>query len=307
MLKNRRFRLDLFKRLTRKGKGSKSASPSSTRVNSSSSLILTPHSSNDASVAKSEQSLDVLVQSFSEMALTKFTKFPELPIELRRLIFLYSLPKEIRILPVAVTLKEADEEFGLYFTFALSPIQRPLPLSAPKDHFDTALLCACRESREVYLENNKSKLPAGFKSIIHYNPEHTMVLIQNFEDLQMNRHFAEGIRKSWRKQKWITEIKQLAVPIWAFLVDFDMMESLWEDDGYGGMMRIFESLDRWIGIISPGDLSKGREKTQKGHMKIMADVVQRELKTYRREINPSYKVPLVEVFEVIGYKGNGAY
>ena len=42
-------------------------------------------------------------------------------------------------------------------------------------------------------------------------------------------------------------------------------------------------------------------------MKIMADVVQRELKTYRREINPSYKVPLVEVFEVIGYKGNGAY
>jgi len=72
-------------------------------------------------------------------------------------------------------------------------------------------------------------------------------------------------------------------------------------------MRIFESLDRWIGIISPGDLSEGRERTQKGHMKIMADVVQRELKTYRREINPSYKVPLVEVFEVIGYKGNGAY
>ena len=306
MAKNRRFRLDFFTRLTRKGKGSKSASPSSTRVNSSSSIILTPQSSTDASVTESEQSLDVLAQSLSEMALAKFTKFPELPLELRRLIFLYSLPDEIRILPVTVTLKEADEEFGLYFTFALSPIQRSLPPNAPKDHYDTALLSACRASREVYLENNKSKLPAGFKSVIHYNPERTMVLIQNFEDLQMNRHFAEGIRKGWRKQNWMTEIKQLAVPIWAFLVDFDMMEPLWGDDGHGDMMRMFENLDRWIGIISPGDLSKGRERTQKGHMKIMADVVQRELKTYRRTCNPGYNVPLVEVFEIIGYKGNGA-
>ncbi|PVH78117.1 hypothetical protein DL98DRAFT_534167 [Cadophora sp. DSE1049] len=306
MAKNRRVRLDLFKRLTRKGKASKSTSPSTAQDNSSSLVVMSPQPFNDASVAEPEQPLDALVQSFSEMALNKFTKFPELPLELRRLVFLHSLSEETRILPVELTLKEADEEFGLYFTFALSPLQRPLPPNSPADQFDIALLSACKESREVYIENNKHVLPAGFKSIIRYNPENTMVLIQNFEDLQHNRQFAEGIEKGWRKQKWIGEIKQLAVPIWAFLVDVETVEPIWGDDGHGGMMRVFENLDSWVGVISPGDLLEGREDIQRGHMEIMADVVQRELESYQQLSNPDYKVPVVEVFEVIGCKDNGA-
>ncbi|KAH7412786.1 hypothetical protein BKA64DRAFT_637477 [Cadophora sp. MPI-SDFR-AT-0126] len=300
MTKRRSIRFNLFKRLTRKGRGSNSTSPSIAQAISSSSVVTDPLSSADTtSVQDSEESLDVLVLSLSEMALIKFNKFPNLPLELRRLVFLYSLSDETRILPVELTLKEADEEFGLYFTFALSPMQRPMPHDAPEDQLDIALLSACKDSRQVYLENNKQILPAGFKRIIRYNPENTIVLIQNFEDLQNHRQLAEGIEKSWRKQKWLSEIKRLAVPIRAFLVEVETVEPIWGDEGHGGIMRVFENLESWIGVIFPGDLLEGREDAQRGHVKVMVDVVRRELESYRKTSNPDYKVPTVEVFEVV--------
>ncbi|KAK0121771.1 hypothetical protein ONS95_010057 [Cadophora gregata] len=258
-----------------------------------------PQTLTEASVAGIEHLVDGLARSLSKRTIAKFAKFSELPLELRRLVFLYSLPSETRILPVELTLREADEEFGLCFTFALSPIQQPLRANAAADPLDIALLSACRESREVYLENNKHILPAGFKSVIRYNPKNTMVLIQNFQDLQRTWQFAEGIEKGCHKQRWFSEIKQLAVPIWAFLVDLEAVELIWGDDGHGDMMSAFENVEVWTGVVFPGDLCGGREDIQRGHLEIMADVVQHELLSYRRLSNPDYKVPVVEVLEII--------
>ncbi|KAG4438765.1 hypothetical protein IFR05_005742 [Cadophora sp. M221] len=288
---------DFFKKLARKGKVSKTTgtSSSTTPANMKSAPVVSSNTPSEEPVNFSAHSLRSL-----EMDVPEFKKFPDLPLELRRMIFLFAAtPDEYRFIPVELNLKEADEEFGLYFTFDISPKQSPRLPEWPTDEFGISLLSACRESREVYLENHKHILPAGFQSIIRYNPEDTIIHIQNFEELQRSQQFADALRAGWRKQKWFTEIKHLAVPIFSFMEDAEVAHPIWGDHGHGSLMAAFENLETWMGVIIPGDLTAGREDAQRHYMEIMTRVVRGELQVYKQVINPSYKLPIVEIFEVL--------
>ncbi|CZT48781.1 uncharacterized protein RSE6_09533 [Rhynchosporium secalis] len=234
-------------------------------------------------------------------SLTEFSKFPELPFEIRRLIYSHAAVTEYtRFLPVELTLREADEEIGLYFTFTICPKQMELPVYfLDGDEFDIGMLSACTESRQVYLGHHNCILPAGFKSVIRYNPDRTIIHIQNFEDLQLNDDFFDAVRDGWKTQKWFREIKQLSVPVFSFLTESGVFEPLWGDHGYGHMMAVFENLETWRALVHPGDWIVGRERVQKQHMELMAAIVQGGLHVYKRDINPDYKIPKVSIFEIV--------
>ncbi|KAL2064246.1 hypothetical protein VTL71DRAFT_4740 [Oculimacula yallundae] len=240
-------------------------------------------------------------RAVSETVLPIFSKFPELPFELRRIIWSHAAtPEHVRFLPVGVTLRGADEEMGIYFTFSISPRQIELPEGhTNNDEFNIAMLSACSESRDVYLEHHKNILPAGFQSIIRYDPDRTIIHIQNFEDLQRCQEFADAVRAGWRRQKWLREIKSLCVPIFSFMLEEEESQALWGEDKHGAMMSVFENLDHWRGLVHPGDLTAGREVAQRQQMEIMAHVVQGELQIYKDESNPNYKIPNIEIYEII--------
>ncbi|KAL5322722.1 hypothetical protein ACEPPN_010697 [Leptodophora sp. 'Broadleaf-Isolate-01'] len=295
---------DFFKKFASRGKASRAAgtSSSTTPANMKSNPVVIPDTPDEEPTQEPAQPVNSPPESLHSLQIDvpEFKKFPDLPLELRRMIFLFAAtPDDHRFIPVELTLKEADEEFGLYFTFSISPKQSPRLPEWPTDEFSISMLSTCRESREVYLENHKHILPAGFQNIIRYNPKDTIIHIQNFEELQRSDQFADALRAGWRKQKWFAEIKHLAVPIFSFMEDVEVAHPIWGDHGHGALMAAFENLETWMGVIIPGDLAAGKEDAQRQYMEIMTRVVQGELQVYKQEINHDYKLPSVEIFEVL--------
>ncbi|PVH78119.1 hypothetical protein DL98DRAFT_636181 [Cadophora sp. DSE1049] len=208
--------------------------------------------------------------------LTEFHLFPNLPLELRREIFKHAVPaNKHEILHLDLKLHAADEEFGLYFTFGFLV---EWPHQVAKKIGSLALLSACVESRQVYIEMNRATLPVGFGKVIRYDADNTTIFIPLFDKFQDSCH--EGIRRGWRMQKWFTEIKHLATSPRYFVA---------EKHPHGAFMAAFKNLETWTAVV---DLRPGQNLESWEGLRRSA---QRELEAYKKGENPDYKVPRLSV------------
>jgi hypothetical protein len=129
--------------------------------------------------------------SANSMALTEFTIFPDLPIELRRKIYKHALRADKRrmILVKANKLMSSEESSISHVSYALD-----------KDHLkDNAwladcgfgILKACKESRLVYHENCKHFLSTALGKI--YFDNRTVICITNYIKVDLNLTIPEHI------------------------------------------------------------------------------------------------------------------
>ncbi|KAF8847471.1 hypothetical protein BDZ45DRAFT_326130 [Acephala macrosclerotiorum] len=171
----------------------------------------------------------------------RFTMFPELPTELRLKIWRHALPAP-SVLRLTAHILVSDPAFGFYLTFFMTvdgkvtlvthvhSFQRRRVELNQNDQRVLPLLRACKESREIYLENFPIALPYDLRGTgILYISRKEILHLSNFSDLIHHRLFHRALDQNHRLQTWWEHVERLAIPITSLIVkgkDWDYMPLL---------------------------------------------------------------------------------
>ena len=115
-------------------------------------------------------------QEATQQLSTKFTLFPELPIELRLRIWKHALPngcddrRMIKVKAKVNTYNPKAKYLRLTFKFQKGPVE-----GFVNDLPGRGLQCSCKEARGVFLENYNSALPTFGGSLIRF--QHVLIYI----------------------------------------------------------------------------------------------------------------------------------
>ncbi|CZR61734.1 uncharacterized protein PAC_11631 [Phialocephala subalpina] len=144
----------------------------------------------------------------------RFTMFPELPTELRLKIWRHALPNP-SVIRLTAHILVSDPAFGFYLTFFMTvdgkvtlvthvnSFQRRRVELNQNDQRALPLLRACKESREIYLENFSIALPYDLRGTgTLYISKKEILHLSNFSDLIHHRLFHRALDRDDRLQTW---------------------------------------------------------------------------------------------------------
>jgi hypothetical protein len=168
----------------------------------------------------------------------EFTFFPQLPLELRWLIYGLAITKPKMLVVKVENSTTIPEDKTIAFNFRVVEPSRQC----------SALLAVCKESREEYLKNCPASLPAPQDgNLIRYNPDDTVVYISHFMSrFLVDKNIMKAIKKKWKMQPWAKEIKRLGIAGEDLSYSYEADRKGDSDARIGPLMDVFENLEEWI-------------------------------------------------------------
>jgi hypothetical protein len=234
-----------------------------------------------------------------------FTKFPDLPTELRLKIFSHALPT-YNTVDVNAHIILADPSFGIYFTFSTTSeakeskrITSFTSTVAPIPEFKSTrflnLLSVNKECREFYLQHFPHWLPTGSrgKGRIRFSPLET-VFIWNLDNLICDPDFKLLRSGNYELQSWWRMIETLAV---------QMASTFWwlekEMEEFSRVLRFFGNLKEvrgilWFGFYE-GVMDEGGRVSMRDSWGWEVDRLRVKLVKYQEEEDPGYVVPEIKL------------
>jgi hypothetical protein len=237
--------------------------------------------------------------------LSSFTKFPDLPTELRLKIFSHALPT-YNTLDVNASILLADPSFGIYITFSTTfeakeskRITSFTSTIAPIPEFKSTrflhLLSVNKECRDYYLQNFPHWLPTGPRGQgrIRFSPLET-VFIWNLDSIICDPDFKLILNGEHELQFWWSMIEILAV---------QMASAFWwverETEEFSRVLRFFLNLKEvhgvlWYGVFD-GLMDEGGRMSVRESWGTEVNRLRLKLVRYKEEEDESYVVPEIKL------------